>query len=109
MYSYIANNEKPNKTVTIKGNSYIINHFFNFEGFDFNYSDELELCWLNGLLPTEKIEAEDIQNASFVTSFGQDYEKFYYTSSDSVELEIIEGNASRIGINNKYFLISIMS
>ena len=103
-----GNNEKLNKTVTIKGNSYIINHFFNFEGFDFNYSDELELCWLNGLLPTEKIEAEDIQNASFVTSFGQDYEKFYYTSSDSIELEIVEGNASWIGINNKYFLMSII-
>ncbi len=103
-----ANDEKINKIVTIKGNSYTINHSFYFEDFDFSFSDELELCWLNGLLPTEKIEAEDIQNASFVASFGQDYEKFYYTSPDSVELEVVEGNASWIGINNKYFLMSII-
>ncbi len=103
-----SDNKTIKKTITITGNSYSLDHSFSFDNFDFNYSDKIILSWLDGLLPTEKIESEDIQNASFVANIGKDYEKFYYTNEDSVNYESIIGKASWVGINNKYFLMSLI-
>ena len=96
------------KTVKIYGNSYSSEHSFEFEDFDLNFADSFELAWIDGLLPTEKVENEDIQNASFIASLGEDYEKFYYTNSDPVDYNSIKGNASWVGIKNKYFLMSLI-
>ena len=97
-----------NKKVLIKGNSYTINNSFEFLNVQFNYSDNIELAWIDGLLPTEKVENEDVQNASFIAALGDDYEKFYYTGSDSILYEPFSGNTSWVGIKNKYFLMSLI-
>ena len=96
------------KTVKIYGNSYSSEHSFEFDSFDLNFADSFELAWIDGLLPTEKVENEDVQNASFIANLGEDYEKFYYTSPDPVNYNSIQGNASWVGIKNKYFLMSMI-
>ena len=97
-----------NKKILIKGNSYTIDNSFDFSNIKFNYSDKIELAWVDGLLPTERVENEDIQNASFIAALGDDYEQVYYTNSDSVFYESFSGNTSWVGIKNKYFLMSLI-
>ena len=109
LFTYKTNNGGIiNKKILIRGNSYTLENSFDFSNINFNYSDNIELAWIDGLLPTEKVENEDIQNASFIAALGDDYEKFYYTNSDSIFYESLSGNTSWVGIKNKYFLMSLI-
>ena len=109
LFTYKTNNGGIiNKKILIRGNSYTLENSFDFSNINFNYSDNIELAWIDGLLPTEKVENEDIQNASFIAALGDDYEKFYYTNSDSIFYEFLSGNTSWVGIKNKYFLMSLI-
>ena len=70
IFSYNINEtETINKKILIKGNDYSMNHSFKLNNFDFNYSDKIELAWIGGLLPTERVPSEDVQNASFLVNF----------------------------------------
>ena len=109
LFTYKTNNGGIiNKKILIRGNSYTLENSFDFSNINFNYSDNIELAWIDGLLPTEKVQNEDIQNASFIAALGDDYEKFYYTNSDSIFYESLSGNTSWVGIKNKYFLMSLI-
>ena len=107
-YLKLGSSESIIKTITISGNSYFSNHSYQFDGVDFNYADSFELAWVGGLLPTEKLENEDVQNASFVARLGDEYEKFYYTNADKVEYNSVSGQTSWVGIKNKYFFMSLL-
>ena len=66
------------------------------------------LAWIDGILPTEKIEREDIDYGAFVANLGEDYEHFYYTDSKNIDVVSIAGNSNWVGIKNKYFLLSLI-
>ncbi len=96
------------KSVEFAGNSYLTNQYIEFIADDFNYSDVLQLSWDEGLLPTELIEMDDIQNAGVVINQAGEIENFHHTDNTEIPETVLRGNTNWIALKSKYFIAAII-
>ncbi len=96
------------KSIYFNGDSYVFNHAIEFTPRDYNYSDFIQFAWMDGLLPTENNEDEDLNNSGVVISQAGEIENFNHLDNTFVPLTKLNGDTEWVAIKTKYFIASLV-
>ena len=97
------------KKMVFHGNSYNINSSFNFSLSNTYPNKDIEISWLSGIMPAEKMEADELSYSSAYISLNGDLESITQSSINSVGLEIYDDEKTDwFALRNKFFAVSIV-
>ena len=96
------------KYITIQGDSYNITSTINFNLSKKYANKNIELSWLSGIMPAEKMEADELSYSGAYISSGGDLESITQSSVKNIDRSIYnEENVDWFAIRNKFFVISM--
>ncbi len=96
------------KEMTFYGDSYKTLHRYRFSNPTKVYRKNIELAWVGGLLPTEKMEVADSRNSAGIIYQAGQMDDIKLSKDKTIERSLFEGNTDWIAIKNKYFIVAIL-
>ncbi len=97
-----------NKQITLFGDSYKTVHQYMLTDSDVAYRKNIELAWVGGLIPTEKMEVADSRNSAGIIYQSGQMDDIKLSKDKDIKRKKFEGNTDWIAIKNKYFIVAIL-
>ncbi|NOZ09132.1 MAG: membrane protein insertase YidC [FCB group bacterium] len=97
-----------NKKITLFGDSYKTRHQYSLQNAETVYRKNIELSWIGGLLPTEKIEVADSRNSAGIIYQSGQMDDIKLSKDKEIGRKKFEGNTDWIAIKNKYFIVAML-